>query len=173
MSITFLVVGLIWILIMKKAISEDGLILQGFEAELNGAQVDIEKSHDGKLVKFKVYSQDGRLVRTETDNWSKALGGHQIWGSGEVEFDPVKCKYKLTIEIEIEDFYNFNNGQYDIMTGLPDSENGRFEVFGWANSFFSRGKVKRIVTWNRGKINDTTKVDDNGNSIRSTERGRR
>ena len=125
----------------EKAISEDGLILQGFEAELNGAQVDIEKSHDGKLVKFKVYSQDGRLVRTETDNWSKALGGHQIWGSGEVEFDPVKCKYKLTIEIEIEDFYNFNNGQYDIMTGLPDSENGRFEVFGWANSFFSRGKV--------------------------------
>ena len=107
------------------------------------------------------------------NNWSKALGGHQIWGSGEVEFDPVKCKYKLTIEIEIEDFYNFNNGQYDIMTGLPDSENGRFEVFGWANSFFSRGKVKRIVTWNRGKINDTTKVDDNGNSIRSTERGRR
>jgi hypothetical protein len=58
----------------------------------------------------------------------------------------------------MEDFYNFNKGQVDIATGLPDDPNGRFEVLGWAKSFFSRATVLRTVTWKRGKAATTTHI---------------
>jgi hypothetical protein len=66
-------------------------------------------------------------------------------------FDPQNCSWTLQLEIEMEDFYNFNKGQFDIATGLPDDFNGRFELAGWAKSFYSRGKLVRTISWNAGQ----------------------
>ena len=142
-----------------KAIRDDTGIDNGFKAELAGAQADIEKAHDGKAEQFSVYSTSARLVNSTTENWQKALGGHDIWGTGSVTYDSSKCTYTLKIDVEMEDFYNFNKGQSDIATGLPDDQNGRFEVFGWAKSFYSRGHVSRTVTWKRGEADKTTQID--------------
>lgn len=143
----------------NKAIGDDGGISSGFEAELAGAQADIEREHDGKMRHFSVYSTSARLVNSNTENWQKALGGHRIWGTGDVTYDPVSCEYTLEISVDMEDFYNFNKGQVDIATGLPDDQNGRFEVLGWAKSFYSRGEVTRTVTWKRGEATTTTEID--------------
>ncbi|NLX54423.1 MAG: hypothetical protein GXY58_04860 [Planctomycetaceae bacterium] len=141
------------------AIADDGGIDNGFKAELAGAQADIEREHDGKMQQFSVYSTSARLVNSSTEDWQKALGGHNIWGTGTVTYDPAKCTYALKIAVDMEDFYNFNKGQADIATGLPDNENGRFEVFGWAKSFYSRGQVTRTITWKKGEADKTTQVD--------------
>lgn len=143
----------------NKAIRDDSLITNGFDAELAGAQADIEREHDGAAENFTVYSTKARQVDSGTENWQKALGGHRIWGTGSVKYDPKTCEYTLEITVNAEDFYNFNKGQADIATGLPDDANGRFEVLGWAKSFFSRGEVMRTVTWKRGQADDTTQID--------------
>ncbi len=143
----------------NKAIRDDGGISNGFDAELAGAQADIEREHDGKTKSFSVYSTSARLVNSNTENWQKALGGHRIWGTGDVTYDPATCEYALKIKVDAEDFYNFNKGQADIATGLPDDQNGRFEVFGWAKSFYSRGKVTRTVKWKRGQADKTTQIE--------------
>lgn len=143
----------------NKAIRDDADITNGFDAELAGAQQDIEREHDGTTENFNVYSMKARTVNSATENWQKALGGHRIWGTGSVKYDPKTCEYTLEITVSVEDFYNFNKGQADIATGLPDDANGRFEVLGWAKSFFSRGEVTRTVTWKRGQADDTTQID--------------
>lgn len=143
----------------NRAIRGDRLISRGFYDELADAQGDIEREHDGQAQHFSIYSTSARLVDSDTENWQKALGGHRIWGTGTVQYDPATCEYVMEIEVEMEDFYNFNKGQADIATGLPDNENGRFEVLGWAKSFYSRGSVTRTVTWKRGEAVTTTKID--------------
>jgi len=142
-----------------EAIRDDDRIRNGFDAELAGAEADIEREHDGKTTQFSVYSTSARLVNSSTENWEKAIGGHRIWGTGDVTYDPDTCEYTLTISVDIEDFYNFNKGSSDKATGLPDDENGRFAVFGWAKAFYSRGTVTRTVKWKRGKPDTTTQVD--------------
>jgi RHS repeat-associated protein len=122
---------------------------------------------------FEIYSRKIRQSDSETENWEKTIGGHQIWGEGTVTVDMEGCKrrYKMKLRVKIEDFYNFNRGQFDIATGLPDDENGRFEVLGWAKSFYTRGEIIREVTWTGGDISRSTQVD--GQSImRGAERRR-
>jgi RHS repeat-associated protein len=87
------------------------------------------------------------LVRSSTENWQKALGFHRIWGAGQVYYDKEACMMHLHLTITMEDFYNFNKGDHDIATGLPDDINGRFEVFGWAKSFYSRGTLYTEWKW--------------------------
>jgi hypothetical protein len=60
--------------------------------------------------------------------------------------------------IEAEDYYNFNPGQADIATGALDADNGRFEVLGWAKGFYSRGTLKREVTWKQGAVPPESKT---------------
>jgi len=155
----------------NKAIGDDGGVETGLDNEIAGAQADIERLHDGVSRSFSVYSKSARLVNAETENWQKAIGGHRIWGSGAVTFDPISCEYSLMIFVDMEDFYNFNKGQFDIASGLPDNTNGRFEVFGWAKSFYSRGRVSRTVTWKKGNAPETTEVD--GEPRRRRDRRRR
>lgn len=109
------------------------------------------------------------FVNIDTENWQKAIGGHRIWGSADVQYDCEKKKFTMTLTISMEDFYNFNAGQFDIATGLPDDINGRFEVFGWSKSFYSKGNLMRTIAWTKGNIPDSTDV--NGTPRRG--RGRR
>ncbi|MCC7193332.1 MAG: hypothetical protein IT444_11175 [Phycisphaeraceae bacterium] len=95
---------------IENAIADDGGIDNGFKAELAGAQTDIEREHDGKMQQFSVYSTSARLVNSSTEDWQKALGGHNIWGTGTVTYDPAKCTYTLKIAVDMEDFHNFNKG---------------------------------------------------------------
>lgn len=49
------------------------------------------------------------------------------------------------------DRWNFDAGKSDNVTGTPDSENGRFEELGWAQSFDTSGTVTRTYTWKVGE----------------------
>lgn len=53
----------------------------------------------------------------------------------------------LNITIYAEDMYNFNPKQKDISTGIPDSENGRFEVVGLGHEYINKTTVFRKVDY--------------------------
>ncbi len=88
-----------------------------------------------------------------TVNWQRAIGGHALWISADVKIDiddsGNSCKLRHTAEIifHMEDMYNFNPGMADITTGIPDSENGRFQVVGLAKQYLNKGSYKIRETW--------------------------
>lgn len=83
-----------------------------------------------------------------TENWQKALGDHQIYGTSDVEVNGNQITMK--IKVHAEDMYNFNAGAADIATGAPDNDNGRFSTLGWAKGFETNGEIERTVTWTIG-----------------------
>ena len=91
-----------------------------------------------------------------TENWQKTIGAHYAWGSATISYaDGV---YTMVYTIHVKDRYNFNKGAYDIATGAPDDENGRFAVLGWAQPFYTYGESTVTVTWREGEIIDTTET---------------
>ena len=61
-----------------------------------------------------------------------------------------------------KDYYNFNPGQLDIATGLPDDDNCLFAIIGWAKPFYSRGSIKRMgITTLLNCCKDSDCVDPN------------
>jgi len=87
-----------------------------------------------------------------TENWQKAIGAHTIWLSGRVQaFPPViqgnDTIFKATMTLHAEDRYNFNPGAADIATGMPDSDNGRFEVTGLAHQYDNFSTLTRLLEW--------------------------
>lgn len=88
-----------------------------------------------------------------TVNWQRAIGGHALWISAEVNIDVDNsgntCRLRHTAEItfHMEDMYNFNPGMADITTGIPDSENGRFQVVGLAKQYLNKGIYKTREVW--------------------------
>ena len=90
-----------------------------------------------------------------TENWQKAIGGHVIWLSGKVSVSKDrsgKAQFRMDVTIHAEDRYNFNPDQHDIATGIPDSDNGNFEVSGLGNQYDQAGTLNRNVRWERGKL---------------------
>ena len=51
---------------------------------------------------------------------------------------------------------DFNKGQSDIASGIPDDFNGRFAVLGWTKSFFTYGETTKVITWYEGEIDNRT-----------------
>ena len=94
---------------------------------------------------------DSRYPYPATENWQKALGAHQIWLTAPVTVgvDPVAKKRSFTIDLTIhaEDMYNFNPGAHDIATGIPDSDNGRFEITRLGKEFLSKGEEYRTIVF--------------------------
>lgn len=85
-----------------------------------------------------------------TENWQKAIGGHLIWLSANVEASPIgkkSPKFNVELTVHAEDRYNFNPNQADIATGLPDSENGRFSRAGLAHQYMNTSTLKRNLWW--------------------------
>jgi hypothetical protein len=86
-----------------------------------------------------------------TENWQKAIGAHSIWISGDVEVKPERgssdSRFKLTFVLHAEDRYNFNPGAKDIATGIPDDDNGVFEVTGLAKQYMNYATLTRRVEW--------------------------
>lgn len=89
-----------------------------------------------------------------TENWQKAIGGHIIWLSGVVTVSEKDGKtwFELDMTLHAEDRYNFNPGQHDIATGVPDSDNGIFEITGLGQQFDQTAELRRIVKWQYGTL---------------------
>jgi hypothetical protein len=91
-----------------------------------------------------------------TANWQKAIGGHVIWVSADVTASANakgEIIYSADLTIHMEDRYNFNPGQHDVATGIPDSANGRFEITGLAKQYTNYATVKRHISWTEGAWN--------------------
>jgi hypothetical protein len=88
-----------------------------------------------------------------TENWQKALGGHSVWLSAEVTVTPGAegPRFEMALTIHAEDRYNFNPDQQDLATGVPDSDNGRFEQVGLGHQYINTGEAKRSVEWTAGR----------------------
>lgn len=86
-----------------------------------------------------------------TENWQKAIGAHVIWISGDATVHRTKessaPRFALTLIVHAEDRYNFNPGAADIATGIPDDENGVFEITGLAKQYMNVATLTRHVTW--------------------------
>jgi hypothetical protein len=105
----------------------------------------------------------GGLVRVpngDSENWQKTIGAHNIWGSAFIEV--INGIFTMTITIHEVDRYNFNKGMFDIASGEPDDENGRFAVLGWAKSFITKGELVVTVTWKQGNIENSSIIGETG-----------
>lgn len=96
-----------------------------------------------------------------TEDWQKAIGGHPIWTSGTVTVTPPattggKPQFSMDMTLHAEDRYNFNPGQADIATGVPDATRGKLEQTGLAHQYTQYGTSERHVTWSAGDIATTT-----------------
>jgi hypothetical protein len=110
-------------------------------------------------VKFSITSEPYLVGRggfapyPSTVNWQKTLGAHSLWVSGNVEVSSdgnTNIWYEAELTVHVEDRYNFNPGQHDIATGIPDSENGRFEVTGLGKQYMNFATVVRHTKWQLG-----------------------
>lgn len=84
-----------------------------------------------------------------TENWQKALGCHVIWLSGSVTVSTGagRTAYISLMTLHAEDRFNFNPGDQDIKTGIPDAANGRFEITGLAQQYMNYSTLTRTVRW--------------------------
>ena len=85
----------------------------------------------------------------ETENWQKAIGAHWIWLSALITAAVTLGvpTFHMVMTLHAEDRYNFNPGDHDIKTGIPDSANGRFEVTGLAMQYMNYSTLVRQVRW--------------------------
>jgi hypothetical protein len=89
-----------------------------------------------------------------TANWQKTLGAHFLWVSADIAVSSDstgKIWYDADVIIHVEDRYNFNPGGTDVATGIPDSENGMFEISGLAHQYTNFATVTRKFLWQKGK----------------------
>jgi hypothetical protein len=108
-----------------------------------------------------IVGDDSRYPYPKTENWQKAIGGHDIWvdAAVKVKIDPAAKKrtFEVKMNLHMEDMYNFNPGAADIATGTLDAENGRFEVSGLAHEFLSKADISRTITFSEplARVPDT------------------
>lgn len=135
----------------EEAYAEDSGIRGGVDAEIARAQAAAEELIRNGHTNFPMTGEATTVAGAHypvTENWQKAVGGYQIWSSADVQVDG----NTVTMEIAVhgEDRYNFNRGEADIATEIPDEENGRFTEIGWAQPFNTHGDLTRTVTWELG-----------------------
>ncbi|MCU7858877.1 MAG: hypothetical protein KZQ86_03390 [Candidatus Thiodiazotropha sp. (ex Lucinoma kastoroae)] len=87
-----------------------------------------------------------------TEKWQKAIGAHVIWLSGNVTVKifpgtTLPPEFNMVMVLHAEDQYNFNPGATDIATGIPDSENGKFVVVGFAMGYHQSSTLRRSFSW--------------------------
>jgi hypothetical protein len=102
-----------------------------------------------------------RFPYPETENWQKAIGGHTIWTSATVTVNPPSTpggrpEFSMRMTLHAEDRYNFNPGQSDIATGVPDATRGKLEMTGLAHQYMNYATLQRDVRWTQGNIVATT-----------------
>jgi hypothetical protein len=101
---------------------------------------------------FHVGGSGGIAPYPATSNWQKAIGAHELWVSANVTASCTEGKiyFDADMTIHMEDRYNFNPGAADVATGIPDADNGRFEITGLAKQYTNYGTVTRHIRWADG-----------------------
>lgn len=139
------------------------VILQSAILDLQSGVVQLW-SADQALVSFRVTGTaipcggpgDARFPYPASENWQKAIGAHYIWLSAEVTATPVSARgsvgmvqprFWAALTLHAEDRYNFNPGAADIATGIPDSDNGVFEMTGLAHQYDQFSVLRRNISW--------------------------
>jgi hypothetical protein len=136
----------------EEAYLEDENIRSTVDTEIARAQQAAQQFIESGQQDFQITGEARATTQSEypeTENWQKAIGGHQVWTSADVKVEGDIAT--MTVTVHAEDHYNFNRDQEDIATGTSDNENGRFTEIGWAKPFDSHGEVVRTITWN---VND-------------------
>jgi hypothetical protein len=99
-----------------------------------------------------VGGKDDRFPYPKTENWQKTIGAHFIWISANVQVFPATDDgipfFKVLVTIHAEDRYNFNPGNKDIATGIPDDDNGIFEITGLAKQYMNYSTYSWWESWN-------------------------
>lgn len=93
---------------------------------------------------------DARYPYPETENWQKAIGAHHIWSSSDItvtRLEGGRLMASANVTLTAEDRYNFNPGQDDIATKVPDSERGVLEESGLAHQFDQSGTAAFTTQW--------------------------
>jgi hypothetical protein len=141
------------------------LVLEGQRAaeEHYRALVAAHPEAAGETLRFSLSGPAHRLLYRHpvrpapaTENWQKAIGEHAVWSSIEVEVSPPlnageAPRFAMKLVIHAEDRYNFNPGQHDNRSGIPDAENGPFEECGLAQQYTNHGTAERSVEWRAGR----------------------
>lgn len=96
---------------------------------------------------------NSRCPYPQTENWQKAIGAHWVWLSATVSVtaEPDDPRFTMLLTLHAEDRYNFNPGQQDIATGIPDAANGRFECSGLAEQYTNYAQLTRRIAWRRSR----------------------
>jgi hypothetical protein len=153
----------------EEAYNEDSGVRRQVDAEIARTRAVVEGYLERGHTDFSISgppTPTGQGEYPTTENWQKAIGGHQAWSSADVTVDGNEVT--MTIAVHGRDHYNFNAGQGDIATGASDDENGRFTEVGWAKPFDSYGEITRTVTWTIGESDST--ITDSGDPARNPGR---
>lgn len=135
------------------SVTEDTRISAIEEHDRRLASDDSLKS---KPVSFQIQSDpvavgnDGRYPYPTTENWQKAIGAHKIWIKADVTVTPENENtrvFEIKMTLHMEDRYNFNPGAEDLATGIPDDDNGRFELTGLGQEFMHTATLNRTLTY--------------------------
>lgn len=96
--------------------------------------------------------KNSRFPYPGTENWQKAIGAHVVWieAKVKVKVEDKKRLFEILLILRAEDRYNFNPKNADIATGIPDSDNGLFEITGLGKEFDTSAQLKRKVTFQAG-----------------------
>ncbi len=124
---------------------------------------------------YAIREGDPLFPYPKTENWQKTIGAHHVWTSADVTVSgtPPNRTYTMVMTVHAEDRYNFNPNQNDIATGIPDSENGVFEITGLANQYMNRATLERTITWQEGDAANAIITDSDPNRNRQPEDNRR
>lgn len=133
----------------EEAYAEDDGVRATIEAEIARAQAGADRLIAEQGAQFSITGGPNPSgTYPQTENWQKAIGGHQVWSSADIEV--ANGRATMTITVHAEDYYNFNRGQSDIASNASDDENGRFAEVGWAKGYPQSGSVTRTVSWTVG-----------------------
>lgn len=114
-----------------------------------------------------------RFPYPATENWQKAIGAHVVWLSGDVAVDASVGRANLHLTLHAEDRYNFNVGNHDIATGIPDAANGIFEITGLASQYMNYAELRRTVSWKINAPSSQPTVNDTVSRERQPQDNRR
>ncbi len=133
---------------LRRAYEEDSIYHYYIDKEIEtmkNAVEDILKTKEQQRIEI-IGNLQG-VPNGSNENWQKTIGAFYMYGHGIALINYRTKKAAMDITFYMEDMYNFNPGQYDIATGTPDSENGRFAVLGWAKEFKTYGEVSFHINW--------------------------
>jgi hypothetical protein len=158
---------------LVKADSSGRTVLTSAIQDVSAAAISLHESRGMTADTFTIQSQaigvgggNDRYPYPDTENWQKAIGAHAIWLEANVVVTldgTTQRNFAIVMTLHAEDMYNFNPGAKDIATGIPDNENGVFEITGLAKEFKSVSTLKRKITFSEplSHVADPTQVPSN------------